>query len=124
MNIIQTFGPDYPIVKISAPKIVINNVKDLCMLNTSHSIILTIQCILNLYSTKTLQSGEIFFNDIFCFNNDEVFVVIDAFEYSSTHNNSHNRNTTIFSEVRHSEIKSDSTTKMVNIFHKIELKFN
>lgn len=84
MEIIQTFGPDYPIIKVTEPKIVISKMKDLLVLSLPHSVILSIQSILNLYSTKTLQIGAITFNNIFSFDNDSICVVIDAFESNSS----------------------------------------
>ena len=53
---------------------------DLNVLNSKDSIILCPQNILELFSPKTLQMGEMNLSDIYCFADDSIFVVIDSNE--------------------------------------------
>lgn len=78
MDVVQEFGPDYPIIKTIEPKIVVQHIKDLHVLDSQDAVILNIQSILNLYSSKTFQVGDISLNSVYCFAKDnEVFVAID-----------------------------------------------
>lgn len=78
MELVQAYGPDSPIIKISEPKLVVSKMRDLKVLNSKDSIILSPQSILELYSPKTLQMGEMSLRDIYCFADDSVYVVIDS----------------------------------------------
>lgn len=86
MELVEAYGPDYPIIKISEPKLVVSKMKDLHMLNSADSIIPNAQNILELYSPKTFQSGEMHLSDIYCFDGDQVFVVIDSLAVNSPPN--------------------------------------
>ena len=78
IDIVRNYGPDYPIAKITQPKIVASKIKDLEMLDSIHPVILNAQSILDLYATRALQTGEVILSDFYCFPRDEIYVVLDV----------------------------------------------
>ena len=121
MDLVQAYGPDYPIIKISEPKLVVSKMKDLDMLNSKDSIILSAQSILELYSPRTLQTGEMNLSEIYCFE-DSVFLVIDSLLNTSPPSiQMIMQNKDKFSSL---PVRSDTTTKHVIIKQQIILDQN
>ncbi|XP_054159711.1 serine/threonine-protein kinase Nek8-like [Oppia nitens] len=81
MNVVEIVGPDHPIVQIRDPKIIIDNLHDLSLLNlTNKAIILKPQPIISLYSSPVhLYQGEVVgLANLYVFLDDTVYVVIDT----------------------------------------------
>ena len=111
MDLVKAHGPDNPIIKISEPKLVVNKMKDLDMLYCKDSIILKPQSILELYSPKTMQTGEIHLNDIYCFDGDQTFIVIDCLSTNTFQDLIWKKNKEKFSN--NIAVRSDTTTEHV-----------
>ena len=125
MELVTEHGPDCPIVKVAEPRLVVNKLSGLSevlkdhhypihhhqqhrlsigdeehRMNSSFSrVILTPQPILELFCARTLQTGELSFSDVFCFNDedgdgnsggggDSIFVVIESVVSTSNSNSS------------------------------------
>lgn len=85
MNLVELFGPDYPILLLKDPQVIISNSKHLTLLPFSENdirqdYILQPQVILALYSSHvTLRFGEtIEMSNIYCFHDRKIFLIIDT----------------------------------------------
>ncbi|XP_046913187.1 serine/threonine-protein kinase Nek8 isoform X1 [Dermatophagoides farinae] len=83
MDIIKTYGPDYPIIKISKPKIIVRTASDLVHIDCHRHLILFAQSIINVYKTKTSPEHSIQLNDIYC-HKDFIYVLIDSIQKQDT----------------------------------------
>ncbi|KAJ6220097.1 hypothetical protein RDWZM_005909 [Blomia tropicalis] len=83
MELVQAYGPDYPIIKISEPKLIVSKIEELKMIHTNRSIILSAQSIIELYSPRTLQTDEMQFSEVYCFEDDIVFIVIESIMFNT-----------------------------------------
>lgn len=83
MDVLKIYGPDYSIIKISKPKIIVRTINDLLRIDCNHHIVLFAQSILNVYQTKTLPEHSIRLNDIYC-HNDVLYVLIDSIQTQDT----------------------------------------
>jgi hypothetical protein len=81
MNAVESLGPDYPIVQIRDPKIIIDNLSDLSLLSSiNRSVILKPQAIISLYASPVnLGDGDIVsLVNVYCFPDDTIYIVIDT----------------------------------------------
>lgn len=84
MNVVQDVGPDFPIVRISNPKVVINDLNDLSLLTNVNSlrreVILKAQAIVSLFASPVhLYQGEMVkLSNMYCFEDDSVFIILDT----------------------------------------------
>ncbi|KAI1280678.1 Serine/threonine-protein kinase Nek8 [Halotydeus destructor] len=85
MDIVEKIGPDFPVIQLKDPKVIIDDVKQLHLLPSSENgvrcdIILKPQLIVALYCSQVhLQYGEtISLSDLYCFDDDHVYVVFDT----------------------------------------------
>lgn len=85
MDMVQDAGPDYPILLVNDPKVIIQRSRHLSLLSLSPDLIrrdyiLKSQPILALYSSHAnLRFGDdIEISDIYCFTDQRVFIIIDT----------------------------------------------
>ncbi|CAG2104632.1 unnamed protein product [Medioppia subpectinata] len=81
MNVVESVGPDHPIVQIRDPQIIIDNLSDLSLLSsTNKAIILKPQPIVSLYASPVhLHQGDaVGLANLYVFPDDSVYIVIDT----------------------------------------------
>lgn len=86
MNIVEKIGPDFPVLQVKDPQVIVDSYRQLMMLRPSGNnslksdLILKPQSVVALYSSQVhLQYGEtINFADFYCFDDDNVYIVIDT----------------------------------------------
>lgn len=85
MNTIETYGPDYPIIQVQDPKVVIKSINQLSIIRSQDKfiqkdVILEPQAIVSLYASSIhLHQGEIIgLANVFCFNDDTIYIIIDT----------------------------------------------
>lgn len=115
MELVQAYGPDYPIIKISEPKLIVSKIEELKMIHTNRSIILSAQSIIELYSPRTLQTDEMQFSEVYCFEDDTVFIVIESIMFNTPSEANHliTKNNDQFANL---PLVSTNTTKHVICF--------
>ncbi|RWS23438.1 serine/threonine-protein kinase Nek8-like protein [Leptotrombidium deliense] len=85
MQIVENVGPDYPVLQIRDPRVIVNSAKDLKLLNSpkkfyKRDIILTPQPIISLYSSQVhLLFGEtVQLKSVYCSSDDRIFIIVDT----------------------------------------------
>lgn len=85
MNLVEMLGPDYPVLLVKDPQVILQNSRHLALLSVSENrvrkdFILKPQIILALYSSHVnLRFGEIIeISNVYCFYDRKVFVIIDT----------------------------------------------
>lgn len=76
MEIVKDYGPDYPIITLNRPKIILYKMEDLRVVDSEDAIIMSFQSILNIYSTSSYKN-RVYLNDVYCYGT-QVYVVIDS----------------------------------------------
>lgn len=85
MNIVEKIGPDYPILLVRDPKVIIERTKHLNLISSSSNsirrdYIIKPQPILALYASHVyLRFGEtVEFSNTYCFPDDRVYITLDT----------------------------------------------
>ena len=128
MEMVKKIGLDYPIILVHDPKVIIDNYRDLSILNKSSNekrrdIIVKPQPIISLYSSPiNLQFGEtIELVNVFCFSDDKVFIILET-TISSSQSSFSNQNCVEMKKNKRKDLKDQPTLPIVK--EELTLKFN